>query len=291
METGVYPNLSNEEYHGHKDSISRSAIMEFDDSPYKYWAHYINPQRPLRLQTPQMLFGEAFHTFVLELEEFENRFIIEPELQKSPPRVLLKNVGRPTFNAYKVEKAKIDLINNKVKEDFEEQAENKKILTFSDFKKLTEMKDRLLTNKRVIQLLEEARIEHSFFWMDKDSGLLIKARPDILQGGIMIDLKTCKNASPHGFQSAMIEGGYHIQGAMCVDALQEVEDIQIKCVVNIAIEKEYPYAISLPVIDEIALEYGQKKYKEVLLNIKSCKEQNEWPDYDVYTASLPKWAL
>jgi hypothetical protein len=56
---GVYPSTTNEEYHAVKSYISRSALMDFDKSPYSYWAKHLNPDRPKKDATPQMVLGSA----------------------------------------------------------------------------------------------------------------------------------------------------------------------------------------------------------------------------------------
>ena len=74
---GVYRNLSNEEYHNHKESISRSALMDFQKSPYTYWAKHLNPYRPKKVTTPQMDLGTAFHTLILEPERFNEEYVMK----------------------------------------------------------------------------------------------------------------------------------------------------------------------------------------------------------------------
>lgn len=288
---GIIKNLSNEEYHAHKDSISRSAIMDYLDSPYKYWAKHVSPLRQQKIQTHQMMFGEAFHTLILEPTEFEKRFIVEPVMHKSPVRVLLKNVGPEKFNAYKNSKAAIDALNDALTEEFDNKLMDKKILTVSEFMKLKEMKSALMAHPQAWDLIEGALYETSYFWNDTESGLTVKARPDILHQNMIIDLKTIANASPRSFQNSMILGGYHIQGAMIRDAVRNLEQRDIPNVINIAIEKEYPYSIGIYIIDECALDHGQEKYKQTLLDIKCAREYNNYPDYEVQTISLPRWAL
>ena len=83
---GIYTNLSSEEYHGDKASISRSALMDFKRSPYKYWAKHLNPGRPKDESKPSWTIGTAFHTMILEPQLFNNNYFILPE------KVLLKEV-------------------------------------------------------------------------------------------------------------------------------------------------------------------------------------------------------
>lgn len=285
-----YPSLSNEEYHDNA-AISRSGILMFSQSPYKFWAHYLNPLRPPKKSTPAMEFGTAFHTFILEPNEFDKRYILEPEYLKSPPRVLLKNVGRPGYEAYKAEKAKIDFINERTQENFLESSESKVVLTRNDYELLLAMQSSITTIEGVKQLIEGALYEHSFIWEDKESGLMLKARPDILHANMIVDLKTIANASTSYYRSVMTNEMYHIQGAIIQDGIREVQGRDIPNVINICCEKDYPYQIGVKIIGEKSLDIGRTQYKNILMEMKKCFDTDVWPSYEPETVELPNWLL
>ena len=285
---GVYPNLSNEEYHDHY-SISRSAMMVFNESPYKYWAYYLNHNRPAKASTKAMDFGSAFHTFILESDKFAKEYIVELELEKLPKKLLLKNVGRPAFEANKAERTKLEFINNRLKEEFEEEVENKIVLSFDDFDQLCFMKLALQNHKEAWELIQGAIYEQSYFWKDKESDLLIKARPDILHDNIIVDLKTITCAASKPYQRAMVDSGYHIQGAIIRDGIRELEGRDIPNVINLCIEKTYPFAIGIKIISEQALDEGRIRYKKILMEMKSAIDNNYFPSYEPETIDLPRW--
>lgn len=269
---GVYTALTNEEYHSHKESISRSSLMDFAQSPYTYWAKHINPNRPRKDSTPQMQMGSAFHKMILEPNTLQNEFIVLPE------PVLLKDVGRERYDAYKQVLAEIETT-------------EKIVIPFKMYQDLHAMRLRIHKHSEAMQLIEGARIENSFFWKDDHSGLLLKARPDALHENMILDLKTCADASPRAFQNAMVLGGYHIQGAMIRDAVKAIEGRRINNVINICIETKYPYNMGIYIIDEYALDEGQAKYKKICLDLKEARETNSFADYGVQTIGLPKWAI
>lgn len=105
-----------------------------------------------------------------------------------------------------------------------------------------------------------------------------------------VDLKTCADASPRGIQNAMVTGGYHIQAAMGREAIRELEGHDIPNWILLCIEKTYPYAIGIYIIDEAALEAGRAKYKQLLVELKECLEKNEWQGYAPQSIGLPQWA-
>lgn len=270
IEPGIYPHLSNEDYHADKNSLSRSSIKDFNRSPYYYHAMHLNPYRPKKEYTPDMIFGSAFHILVLEPENFKNTYAIEPE------KVLLKNVGREKYEAYKAECEVLEKT-------------HKIVLSDDEWIRLREMTNALERDPRIAELLDGGEIEKSFFWKDKGSGLMVKARPDILHPNMIIDLKTIADASPQAFQRSMAEGWYHVQGAMIRDAIRTLENRDVSSVINICVEKKYPYCVGIYIIDEQALDIGEAKYKELLLNMKSCIIENSFSDYEVRTIGLPGW--
>lgn len=272
MKEGIYPTLSNEEYHSNKSAISRSALMDFEKSPYHYWARHINEVRPQKEKTKSMEIGSAFHTLILEPHLFNELYAVRPR------RVLLKDVGREAYEEFK-------------RQEEELERSTKIILSEEDFQQLVGMQEKLLSNDIVVNLLEGARIEHSFFWQDDVSGLTLKSRPDILHDNMIIDLKTATDASPRAFQSELVKYGYHIQGAMVSDAVLRLEGKEIRKVLNIVVEKTYPYSVGIYLIDEYAIEEGRFKYKQLCVDLKSCMQENKWKDFGVQTISLPKWAI
>jgi len=267
---GIYPTMSSEEYHADKGSISRSSLKDFAKNPYYYWAMHLNPDRPMRPKTDEMIFGSAFHTYILENEKFNDEYAIEPR------KVLLKDVGEKEYRAYKNECEALAL-------------SGKIVLTAQDLYFLMEMKLALHRDPRAMELIKGAEIEKSFFWEDPESGLIVKSRPDVLHKNMIVDLKTCSDASPRGFQAAMVDGWYHVQFGMIRDAVRKLEDRDIPNCICINVEKKYPFLVSIYPIDEAAIEVGQAKYKQLLVDLKHAIVHNDFPEYAIETISLPSW--
>lgn len=271
IKTGIYKDLSNEDYH--KDpAISRSGVMDFLESPYKYWSNRLTDKKPIKEETEAMAFGTAFHTLMLEPEKFVDNYIVEPE------RVFLKYDGKEAYEAYK-----------KLLEDI--KASNRKIISLEISEQLMEMRNSLLMHAEARQLIEDATYEESYFWEDEHTGIMLKARPDIIHDNMIVDLKTCKSADTRTYQRSMVDGGYHIQGAMCLEAIRQLSDKNINTVINICVEKEYPYQVGIKIIGASALEIGHAKFKQALLDIKACADTNMWPSYEAELVELPSWAI
>jgi len=138
------------------------------------------------------------------------------------------------------------------------------------------------------KLLANGFAEQSFWKEDKETGLTCKARCDFLNGDTIIDLKTTGegNSNPDKFIKSIANFLYHLQAA------HYLETIGAKRFVFIAVEKVYPYAISITELDEDALAEGKKLRQEALRLIQDCHADAYWRGYSekIHKLSLPKWA-
>lgn len=273
MKPGIYPNLSNESYHADK-AISRSAVMKFLQSPHKYWAEYLDPDRQrkaLNGTSSALIFGNAFHTFVLEPEKFVEQFAIKPE------PVLLKDVGREAYDSNKKLIAELE-------------ASTRTLITATEYHILKSMYASLWNNREARGLIEGAVYESSYFWQDDQTGLIVKSRPDILRENAIIDLKTCHSADTRTYQKEMYQYGYYIQGAMIREGVKQLTGQDIPTVVNICVEKTYPFEVGIKIISEEALDAGHHKFKSALLSLNQSIKEDVWTGYDPEVVSLPRWA-
>lgn len=220
------------------EGISRTAIMLFRRSPLHYWNKYINPSASKDKASDNCILGDALHTFVLENDKYYSRYA---------------------------------LVSKKTKKMKEENA-GKILLSFENHEAIENMATALMLDFKF------AKIENSIYWIDEETGMLCKCRPDILQTTSIIDLKTSKDASSHAFKRQVYQYGYHIQAAMAIDGLAAC-GIEIKKFEFIVVEKEPPYATAHYIISDEKIEEGRIAYKEALISIKSCMDKNEWPTH------------
>jgi exodeoxyribonuclease VIII len=288
MEPGIYPILPNEEYHGDLGSISRSAIMDFIDSPYRYWANYLNPNKPAqKAKTPAMEFGTAFHKYILELDSFNSEYVLKLQLLPFPKVGLLRDLGREEYDRQKAIEARIREENKKTEEAYEIINAEKKILSADDYRKIQEMALTLQLHPEAGLLIKDGIYEQSYIWIDPQSKLRIKARPDIVHSNIIVDLKTIARANKRGFQSAMVEGGFHIQAAMIQDGIKILTGNKIEDIIFVCIEKEYPYCIGIYGLPEEVIEEGREVYKEKLIEMSNAIVHNQFQHQAFESIGLP----
>lgn len=173
-------------------------------------------------------------------------------------------------------------------------AENadKDILTQQEHKDIQGMEEALLTNPDSRQWLEAGRAEVSMF--SELEGATVKGRMDYIPdaGNAIVDLKSCEDASPQGFQKAFTQHKYHVQAALYIDLCQSL-GIEREAFVFVCVEKAAPYCVAVYQVDEAAIVQGRADYKKALAIYQECNSTGVWPGYPtvIQTVTLQPWAF
>ncbi len=260
---GAY-NISNEDYHS-SSGVSRSQLMRLKISPLHFWYFNLNPMAIEKADTKALIFGSAFHTYILEPDDFDARYLV---------------ATKPSGTGMKAEKARI------LKE-----AGNKIVLWGDEYDNLVLMGDAIRANPQMKPLLEQKLlVEQAIYWNEPETGLLVKCKPDGIGENMVIDVKTTKDASFYKFRSDAYLKGYHIQAAMIKEAMKIVFDIDLSVFMLLAHEKVPPFVnVPYPLADEF-LERGMNDYKELMRKLAECTEKNQWPGYEPDLLTLPNYA-
>lgn len=122
-------------------------------------------------------------------------------------------------------------------------------------------------------------------------GIPCKGRIDYDAIDCIVDLKTCRDASPGGFGRSSWVYGYHTQAAWYVDGYQAAAKV-LKDYVLLAVESSPPHVVQVYRVPESVIDVGRETYSEWLDKLAACRKSNEWPGYvaDEAELILPKWA-
>lgn len=265
MTPGVY-DLTIEQYHN-GPGISRSGIMEFKKSPLHFWHKYLNPEAVAKEPTDAMIFGNALHTYVLEPELFESRYHLWSKV----------NGRKPASNT-------------KAWEEIEAQANGRILLCDEDVKVLSDMHRSINKSATARSVIEGGKKEKSIFWVDKDTGILCKVRPDVWHQNLVVDLKTAADASPNAFARSVYQFGYHVQCGMINEALHNLYGINMMNFVFPVVEKDGPYACGVYRMSDDAINQGRDEFKRALFAMKECMLTDTWEAYPDTTIDLPAYA-
>jgi hypothetical protein len=269
MTPGVH-DISIDQYHS-GPGISRSGIQIFRRSPLHYWHNYLRPniekepEPEIITKRNALSFGNAFHTYVLEKDQFGKRYMVAEKHNRTT------TVGK---------KAHAEMLQLKG---------NKQLLCSETFEEIKLMNAQIDSSPTGSGLIAGALYEKSLFWTDKDTGLLCKVRPDIWHKNMVVDLKTCCDASPREFKRSVFSYGYYMQAAMIHEALYALYDINMMDFIFLAIEKDPPYAVAIYQLDELTIQRGVEDFKETLWDMKECFETNFFPSYPDSIVDLPSY--
>jgi len=233
-------------------------------------------------ETIAMRFGSMFHAAILEQSVFDDRYVIVPEAIK--------------FNTKEGKALKKDI-----------EASGKTAI------KETEFKDAKAMAKQLLSSLKECEIDiHQGVW---EQPLLIegaRCKPDILirkendftkddlaacanENNLIqiIDLKSCADASPVGFQRAAYRLGYHIQASWYTRIAQILWPKHRIEFIFACVEKKAPYVAQCYKATEELIHAGNLVCYEMAGCINEAIKNNEWPGYfsGMGLLELPDWAL
>jgi hypothetical protein len=236
-------------------------------TPMHAYAYMTEP----REDTKALILGEATHYAILEPDLFDLRYA-------EPPDVDGRTVaGKAAWSEWKA--AHPQCVPMKM----------------GDYLSAKRMQQAVLAHAEALRFLQGPGInETTLAWHDDATGEPCKARPDricVVDGWTwVVDLKTCRSASPFMFAKAIAEYGYHNKAAWYLDALA-LRDPRPRRFLFAAVESEPPHALALYELTDEALEQGRAENRQALALLALCKRNKEWPGYDtaIQYVDLPRW--
>lgn len=325
----VIPDEPIEAYHA-RANVGSSFLKAFVRSPLHAWSAYIDPERE---QVDKLAYriGRAWHCALFEPAEFGGRYAEDHTDSKLTTRSKLLTrlrageivsdtlVGVPD-DIGKTTKAGKELYS-------EIEARGQIALPATDLEWIkTEAErigardilpaDRIADVQRMAEIARAHPISRVIFEhrdlagighaevsiMDADplTGLPLKIRPDYLvqpcaqfPHGLIIDGKSCNDASRDGFGRAVWSYDYGLQAALYTQVAQRILGTTGRpAFVWLAQEKARPYAAQYFAAGDALLEYWDGRIAELLPRVAECMASGVWPGYPatVETLALPAWA-
>jgi hypothetical protein len=261
-QTGIIPNLSNDEYHA-SAGISKSGLWTIHSQTP---AHF---KGAIRKDSKAKAFGTAAHMAVLEPHLLERTY------------GRLPNGHNGTTVAGKAQTQAVreaGLIPMKADE----------------YDAVLKIRDLLHADPLVQRLVSGAVYEQSAYWIDPDTQELCRCRPDIYNPALkmMADVKTTRDASPFYFSRDIEEYGYHVQDAFYSDGWEAAGGGDVEAFVFITVESEAPHLFQIYELSQIDKDQGRDIYRQAIKRYADCKKTGIWPGYagGVQEISRPKWA-
>ena len=266
----VFLDVPNEEYHK-MDRLGHSDLLRLSKSPMAYRHSKDNPVDP---NIKALVLGSAFHTAVLEPDDFDKNYhIIPPDIDGKGPRT----------SHYKDEMERMRW-----------ERPNRKWLSEQDFGLVLRLAESALAHPVLKEGLSRPHKVEGTAYFNLHRARC-KCRPDLVvhrRGRTVdvIDLKSCLDASPEGFAKAAANWGYDVQAEFYTRGLLKHE-IKVNKFLFVAVEKTPPFLCGVHEIHPDDFYGARKIIRESCAMYKDCHERDVWPGYGegVHRLRLPAW--
>ena len=229
----IYSDLSNADYHSMSDHVSSSFVKAVAKHSIQRAMKKFDP-------TPALIFGDAMHTYFEDRLAFVRRFVVFDDTEivakilEQRPEISVPSMTRE----YKTFKAEFE---QSVKDD-------QTVITQYEMQSIEYMYKSAVDNtglQSIYQDFDHDDIwdEYSFLTNEPDyHGLNYRVRPDRLlvkdeQPVVIIDWKSCRDASERAFRADFWKFRYDLQAAFYCNLLE----VPMDQFFYVAIEKEFPY--------------------------------------------------
>lgn len=273
MKPGIYE-MSNKDYHA-APGVSSSQFKPLLLSMLHY-RHWLTSPHEM---SEEMLIGSAVHALFLDPESFKECFAIRPSLDKRTKD------GKAEYERWASD------LNGRIELNIDVMsAVNSTMTALMEACAINPILTGLFTGTK----------EKSFFWIDEETGLLCKCRPDCLTAnGVITDLKVTYDASPANYTAQIAKMNYYMQAAFYLEGVKETIlqsetkiDIRIPDkFVFVPVERKSPHGISMLHLDALGIRFGTEQFRKLLKKLASAAETQTFEGYSpkIETVSLPNW--
>jgi hypothetical protein len=239
--------------------VSSSGLKELLKSPAHFRASIERKRKP----SAAMRLGTLAHMRLLEPMVYERTTIVARDARVAHP-------GNGNTKAIKEAREVFDA-------NFSQEANGRDVITQAESDAVEAIARAAQANRLAASILGKGVTEISVFWVDAETGVLCKARADLLTGGTIFDLKTCWSARPKDFQKAVKDYRYDLSAAFYMEGFSTV--MPINNFAWLAIETDAPYAMGFYACDQDLMNAGRTDYQKALKVFAECEKSGVWGGY------------
>lgn len=273
MKPKLIPDLSAKTYHSGPE-VSSTLLKHMAISPAHAYAYMTEKKDPTAL----MKMGTVWHSHYFEPDAFKRDYIISPD-----------GIDRRTKDG-KAIWAGIE-------------ASGKEPILAKDAAVIERMSANAsgLLRSKAIELLNSAVFAECSIFSEID-GVEIRIRPDMLvmpcpefPRGLIVDGKTCADASPEGFGRHAWNNLFHIQAALYSHTVARLFELDepFAPFAWLAVERGSPNCALYHDAPEMLLQYGWIEVQRLVDEFKVCRRFGDWPGYKQESTDLllPSYAM
>jgi hypothetical protein len=261
--TGIIHGLAETEYHA-SPALSSTGARLILDSPARFHYAQSHPQE----HKDAFDLGTAVHTKVLGT----GTNVIE-----YPPEHLT-----PAGNA-STKAATVKWVE-------EQRASGLVVISAAQARHVDGMAEAVLAHPDARGVLERTAGREVSIFTEID-GVPIRARFDIYDGKNAADLKSARDASPKGFNTAVGRHGYHIQDRHYSEAHTAVVGTELDYFKFLVVENTAPYLVGVYDLDFMWEDIAKERTSRARELYRACMESGTWPGYQGGTLTPPTWAI
>jgi hypothetical protein len=287
IEPGFHVGLSNEDYHAHHASYSKTSLVDFSEYPAKMVFNRQNHERKTTFDL-----GTASHSAILEPEKYEDTVAV------IPPSVLASN-GAKNTNAYKEWLSEVPATKAVLKEDQRDA--------------VLRIRDSVHDNpnhSEAHEYLSGGIAEVSCFWherfrgetTDQETGykrmeidnysdpgvmddaenyhqIMLKVRPDyVVSDDIWSDLKTTGAPITRDKWQRQSENlHYHWSAALCRRGFRALTQKTLKEYIFVVVEVTPPHEVAVYRTSKDQFALGTLEVAIAMQGLAWCDKHNQWP--------------
>ncbi len=250
-------------------SISSSGLRTIEqECPAQFWAFsHLNRDAFESPPKTHFSFGRAAHTLLLGDEKFKALYAVRPSKWDS----------WRSGEAKAWREMQIEL--------------ERDVLTHDDMAKITHMAAMMAQHPLIMGAkLLEGTMEASLVWKDAETGIWLKARPDVIPefDGTISDYKTTSDASPHFCCRTIAKYGYEMQMALCSEGMKAVLGREASNFLLVFQQSTPPFHVTPVEVSADAIHWGKLRIRRSIRRFADCMESGEWPGY---TDEIPVFDL
>jgi hypothetical protein len=282
MEIGkLLQGIPDDVYHG-SPGLSASGLQYMRRSARHY--QYFKLEGHQQKETEALKFGALFHKVMENGPRFLETFVVEPRFTG------FTKDGKESAQSKEAKDAK--------KAWYAGLAPDTKVVTQDDLDTITGMLNAAMGHSLLRNLFKDGVRETSLWVEDRDTGVLLKCRPDFIsKEGFIVDIKTTRDASLHAFDREIFDPRgwqsrfYALQAAHYVHCAKLAGACRSDSFMFVAMEKEAPWGITVRPLGDGALGAGDQWRASLTRRYAECLKTNVWPKYpeQAVLAVPPDW--
>jgi hypothetical protein len=260
---GLYAGIPLAQYHGDLcvgPSVSSSPLrVLWDKSPAHAWARCgINPERIVEDDNEAFVLGRAAHFLICGEVGFSDQFAVQPDWLDGAAWHGNRKACREWKRA--------------------QQRAGKTVLTNSMIDAIKGMALALGANPLVQSGILNGQIERSMIWKDQETGIWLKARPDVIpsDSGDFGDLKTTTSVVYRDLQASLGNYGYCQQAGLVFEGAKAL-DMEATSFSLIWVEKTPPHCVRVTTLRDEDIARGAKMNRAALRTFADCLSNGHWP--------------